>query len=153
MTWFRRDQRIPSPPPPETSPEQEAVALRAKLHTCYGHVNGGAGRLPAESVLAALSVCDLLAQAVDAVAGQPVDVGTTISIERILDDYLPTTLRTCLSAGTGDRAAADALREQLRSLADAATNILATTRQRDSDAMRTQGAFLQTKFSRSDLDL
>ncbi|EWM12896.1 hypothetical protein [Kutzneria sp. 744] len=150
MTWFRRDQHS-TPPPPEPSPEQEAAALQAKLQDCYAHINGGAGRLPAESVLAALHVCDLLAQAVDVVGGQPVDVTTTIAIERMLDDYLPTTLRTCLSAGTGDRA--DALRAQLRQLADAATDILDTARQRDSDAIRTQSSFLHTKFSRSDLEL
>jgi hypothetical protein len=150
MTWFRRDQHRP-PPPPEPTVEQESAALRAKLLACYAHVNGGAGRLPAESVLAALHVCDLLAQSVDVVAGQPVDVTTTIAIERMLDDYLPTTLRTCLAAGAGDRA--DALRKQLRQLADAATGILATARQHDSDAVRAQGAFLHTKFSRSDLDL
>jgi hypothetical protein len=150
MTWLRRDQHSPLPPP-ESTPEQESAALRTKLLACYAQVNSGAGQLPAESVLAALHVCDLLAQAVDVVAGQPVDVTTTIAIERMLDDYLPTTLRTCLAAGAGERA--DALREQLRQLADAATDILATARQRDSDAIRAQSAFLQTKFSRSDLDL
>jgi hypothetical protein len=66
----------------------------------------------------------------------------------MLDDYLPTTLRTCQSAAAGD-----ALRGQLRSLTDAATDVLAAARQRDSDAIRTQSAFLDTKFSRSDLDL
>jgi hypothetical protein len=84
-----------------------------------------------------------------------------VSINGIVGDYLPTTLRTYLNldpslteqVGPSGRTPRAALREQVDSLAGAADELLAATRAHDVDALFTQGSFLRTKFTRSDLDL
>ena len=43
--------------------------------------------------------------------------------------------------------------EQLGALWEAASDVLHASRDRDADALITQGNFLRTKFTRSDLDL
>jgi hypothetical protein len=43
--------------------------------------------------------------------------------------------------------------EQLEALETSALAVLEATQQQDVDALMTQGAFLRTKFSGSDLDL
>ena len=78
-----------------------------------------------------------------------------------LRDYLPTTLRGYLAL-TSRRATELSpaaavpraqLMEQLEHLASAATEVLRRLATSDVDALMTQGNFLRTKFSRSDLDL
>jgi hypothetical protein len=79
----------------------------------------------------------------------------------MVDDYLPTTLRAYLNLdpsvteqpGPSGRSPRAALREQLESLSAAAQEMLDATRSQDVDALFTQGNFLKTKFTRSDLDL
>ena len=51
------------------------------------------------------------------------------------------------------RTPADSLLEQIDSLQTAADAILVAARAQDADALMTQGNFLRTKYSGSDLDL
>ncbi|HEX5401923.1 MAG TPA: hypothetical protein VFX16_06435 [Pseudonocardiaceae bacterium] len=151
MMLFRRDgDAATSAALPEPTPADEARMLRDLLAQCYDQINSNAGRIPADAVLTALHICDLLRETVHVDPDHTLDVRTVVSLERMLADYLPTTLRTYLAVGpTGS----DALREQLDALVDGASDIRADARQRDSDAMVAQTAFLRTKFSGSDLDL
>jgi len=88
-------------------------------------------------------------------------VYTLLPIKGILLDYLPTTLRTYLAVdvslleiprGSG-RTPVEALLAQLESLQQSAWATLVAARNQDADALMTQGNFLRTKFSGSDLDL
>jgi hypothetical protein len=144
-----RFPRRPEPDPPDPGID-DADALRAKLSQCRRDINRTAGRVPAGSVLTALGICDVLRRVV---ATEP-DVYTAVAVERMVTDYLPTTLRNFLAVGAGPSGAPVALLgEQLDDLFAAAAAIELTAQQRDTDAMRTQGAFLRTKFTQSDLDL
>ena len=89
------------------------------------------------------------------------DIYAVVQINGIIDDYLPTTLRTYLNldpalterVGPSGRTPRAALREQLESLRTAADELLQATHAHDVDALFTQGNFLRTKFTRSDLEI
>jgi len=168
MTWLRR---LLAPPEPGSSPEPEPggtqpdaddpVTLRGDLAALNRFVNQNSGRLPGESVVTARRITDLLREVIDTSEVRPLDVYAVISIKGILRDYLPTTLRSFLALDPGQltaprpsgRTPVQSLAEQLEALLDAAADLLAATQAQDADALLSQGSFLRTKFSGSDLDL
>jgi hypothetical protein len=88
-------------------------------------------------------------------------VYTVISVKGIVHDYLPTTLRSYLAldvdavdvARPDGRTPKESLLEQLTSLWSGAADVRAAAQSRDADALVSQGTFLRTKFTGSDLDL
>lgn len=125
------------------------------------YVNAHAGRLPTQAVVTARYVSDLLSATIATAETRPLDVYAVISVKAIASDYLRTSIATYLaaaqtmsgaSAGVDDPNAA-LLDEQLGLLWDSAAEVFAAAKSRDVDALRTQGNFLRTKFSRSDLQL
>lgn len=160
MAFLRRDHASPAAPDdPEAS--ETPAALRARLVALVRLINSRAGRLPVESVVSALTVTDTLGEVIDVADEDRLDIHALVSLQGILDDYLPTTLRTYLAlepsatevarpSGLTPRAS---LLEQIDALWLAASDLLIATRARDADALLTQGSFLRTKFSGSDLDL
>jgi hypothetical protein len=145
----------------ESQTEESPEALREALRRLVRFINSSAGRLPVEAVVAARDITDTIGAMIDTSGERELDVYTLISVKGIVHDYLPTTLRSYLvleqdTAGlpsaTG-RTPAQALAEQLDSLASAATKVLTAAQQQDADALYTQGNFLRTKFSGSDLEL
>jgi hypothetical protein len=161
MTWFRRGQAAPAPaaPPPDTgdSPDQ----LRTEIYAINRFINQSSGQLPGEAVVNARRVTDTLREIVDTSEVRPLDVYATLSVKATLDDYLPTTLRTYLAVDADLRDTARpaggtpsrSLLEQIDSLQTSADLVLIAARNQDVDALMTQGSFLRTKFSGSDLDL
>ena len=157
---FRRAQDAVAQPtgPDPDSPE----GLAATLDQIVDRINRSSGRLPVAAVVAALDVTDIVDQLLDSTLDDLVpDVQLILTVRGIVRDYLPTTLDRFLAL---DPAAADRpltsgqtpreqLTEQLAQLAGAAADVLDATRSRDADALVSQGNFLRTKFSRSDLDL
>lgn len=162
MAWFRRD---PAPPPPSAVPDPDAgdspEALRAAIATMTRTINANAGRLPLRAVVAARRITDLLAEIVDTTDVRPLDVYATISVRGAVTDYLPTTLRAYLAVDKdlvdvprpSGSTPTQSLLEQLDALEGAALAVLEATQAQDVDALMTQGSFLRTKFSGSDLDL
>jgi hypothetical protein len=160
MRWFRRGREER---PQESEPEQEdsPAALRESLDEMIDFINSHAGRLPGEGVVAARRVTDTLRSIIDTSDDGELDVYAIVSVKGVLKDYLPTTLRTYLALdpaatdvpGRSGRTPEDALLKQIESLFSAATEVLAAARAQDVDALETQGNFLRTKFSGSDLDL
>jgi hypothetical protein len=159
MTWFRRAHESVAPQQPEA--EDTPATLLKAMWDLIGFINQNAGKLPVEAVVAARRVTDAVREVVDTADERPLDVHAVLSIKAILTDYLPTTLRSYLAL---DPALVDAPRpdgrtprellvEQINALWAAAADVLAATRARDVDALTTQGNFLRTKFTRSDLDL
>jgi hypothetical protein len=168
MTWFRRLLAPPapgSPPePPVAGPESDdddPATLRLDLATLNRFVNQNSGRLPGEAVVTARRITDLLREVIDTSEVRPLDVYAVISVKGILQDYLPTTLRRFLAldpaqltvARPSGRTPVESLQEQLDSLLDEAASLLSAAQAQDADALLTQGSFLRTKFSGSDLDL
>ena len=162
MTWFRRAQeRAQESLGNEEDPEDKPDALLARMFDLVREVNRNAGKLPTEAVVLARRVLDAVREVIETSSDRPLDVRAVVSIRGILGDYLPTTLRTYLALDpdvvdvprpTG-RTPSASLTEQLDTLWASATELLDAIRAQDADAMLTQGSFLRTKFSGSDLDL
>jgi len=165
LAWFTRRRaddadNAPAAPPPD-DPEDSAEALTSAIEQLNRAINRGAGGLPLTAVVGARRITDTLQQVVDTSTTRPLDVYALLSIRGIVSDYLPTTLRTYLSVDVAlldtVRAAGltpvESLLAQLDALQTSASATLVSVRQQDADALMTQGGFVQTKFSRSDLDL
>jgi hypothetical protein len=171
LSWLRRlagrDAPVEEPTTPPEAPGPVDVgdspeALRAAIADVVRLVNASAGDLPTAAVVNARAVTDVLTEIVDTSRTRPLDVYTVIAVRATLTDYLPTTLRSYLAIepelrGTPRAAsghtATQSLLIQLDVLLASATATLAAARDQDVDALMTQGGFLRTKFSRSDLDL
>jgi hypothetical protein len=168
MTWFRRllppAPGAPPEPPASADPAADSddpMALRVTLAGLVRFVNQNSGKLPGESVVTARRITDLLREVIDTSDVRPLDIYAVISVKGILQDYLPTTLRGFLALDPAQltvprpsgRTPVESLREQLESLLDEAASLLSAAQAQDADALLTQGSFLRTKFSGSDLDL
>ncbi|GAB2476391.1 hypothetical protein [Jatrophihabitans fulvus] len=168
-TWFRRrrkdDDGSAAPPAPVdplsgTDPDDSPEKLLARQWELVRFINANAGKLPVDAVVVSRGITDTVREVIEA-ADRDLDVYAIVSINGIVGDYLPTTLRTYLALdpalterpGPTGRTPRAALREQLESLSSAADDLLQATHAHDVDALFTQGNFLRTKFSRSDLDL
>ena len=153
----RRRATAPSAPvPPETDPADSPEALRQNLAELIRFINRSAGRLPGVAVVRARRVTDLLQAIIDTSDARPLEIHALLSLKGIVNDYLPTTLRSFLAV---DERTVDTgnptrlLVEQLDILHTSAERVLGAVRSQDADALVTQGNFLQAKFGGSDLDL
>ncbi|MEO7261920.1 MAG: hypothetical protein ABI047_11805 [Jatrophihabitantaceae bacterium] len=169
MTWFRKLLPPPAAPAPALEPSvgepeldgDDPATLRSDLARLNRFINQNSGQLPGESVVTARRVTDVLREVIDTSEVRPLDIYAVISVKGILQDYLPTTLRGFLAlddaqltvARPSGRTPIQSLQEQLEALLDAATSVLTAAQAQDADALLSQGSFLRTKFSRSDLDL
>ena len=163
MVWHRKDHSAAAVPPPGAEPDvgDTPEGLRRSLRDIVKLVNANAGQLPAEAVVAARRVTDALSDIIDTSAVRPLDVYAVISVRGTLTDYLPTTLRSYLAVDENmrdtprpsGRSPKESLLEQIAALEASASSVLLAARNQDADALLTQGTFLRTKFSGSDLDL
>jgi hypothetical protein len=160
MTWLRRPHAT-TEPVDAADPEDAPEALLRRLFEMTQEVNQAAGRLPGEAVVVARRVLDTVREIVGTSAERELDVRAVGSVRGILGDYLPTTLHAYLALDPGvvdvarpsGRTPSESLIEQLDALWSSATDLLEANQAHDADALLTQGSFLRTKFTRSDLDL
>lgn len=162
MTWFRRaSERAQEQLTPEEDPKDKPEALLASVFERVREINANAGRLPVEGVVIARRVLDAVREVIETSSERDLDVRAVVSIRGILEDYLPTTLHAYLAIDPSvvdtprpsGRTPAQSFIEQLDVLWSSATDLLEATRAHDADALLSQGSFLRTKFSGSDLDL
>jgi len=168
MGLFRRGRAyFDAPvPAPAAVPEgdDDPQALRRSMEDLISFINRHAGRLPAAAVVRARQVTDTLRETIETSEVRPLDVYAALAVRSTLEDYLPTTLRSYLAVdaalldtprGSGSAASTptESLLEQLEALQTSAFATLVAARNQDADALITQGSFLRTKFSGSDLDL
>jgi hypothetical protein len=161
VAWFRREPPPPAPAPPAPDAGDGPEALKAAITTVNRMVNASAGRLPLRAVVAARRITDVLSEVVDTSEVRPLDVYATISVRGAVTDYLPTTLRTFLAVDKdlvdvqrpSGFTPTESLMEQLDALEGSAVAVLEAVQAQDVDALMTQGSFLRTKFTGSDLDL
>lgn len=161
MTWFRRGRDEPAPAPAEPAEDDSPQALLRRQWELARFVNRNAGKLPVEAVVSSRAITDTIREVIELSDDRELDIYAVVSINGIVGDYLPTTLRAYLALdpalterpGPSGRTPRAALREQLASLESAAADLLHATQRQDADALFSQGNFLRTKFSRSDLDL
>src|SRR3954466_12184279 len=161
-SWLRRIRQQPQGPPATPREDRDAPAqLRIRLWELVRFINRNAGKLPVEAVVVARQITDTVREVIETSADKALDVYAVVQINGIVDDYLPTTLRAYLNldrsvteqTGRSGRTPRAALREQLESLDAAADELFSAARSHDVDALFTQGNFLRTKFTRSDLAL
>jgi hypothetical protein len=157
-SWFRRQQESLAPPGPD--PHDTPEALLGVMFDRVHDVNQNAGKLPIEAVIVARRVLDAVREVVETSGERELDIHAVVAVRGILEDYLPTSLRAYLALDPATAAAngpgptpTKSLIEQLETLWESATDLLAATRSQDANALLSQGSFLRTKFSRSDLDL
>lgn len=162
MTWFRRAQeRAQETLGPQDDPKDQPDALLGSVFERVREVNASAGKLPAEGVVLARRVLDAVREVIETSGERELDVHAVVSIRGMLEDYLPTTLRAYLALDPAvvnevrpsGRTPAQSFIEQLDVLWSSAMDLLDAIRAQDADALLTQGSFLRTKFSGSDLDL
>jgi hypothetical protein len=160
MTWFRRHEA--PKPAAESEPEDSPAALLRSVRQLVTFVNQNAGKLPGEAVVIARRITDTVREVVDgADPERGLDIYAVVSIRGILDDYLPTTLRTYLALDPAivdvprpsGRTPSASLLEQLDALWSSATDLHVAAQAHDADSLLSQGNFLRTKFTGSDLDL
>lgn len=162
MTWFRRaSDQAREQFGPEDDPKDKPEALLASMFELVREVNANAGKLPVEGVVIARRVLDVVREVIETSAERDLDVHAVVAIRGILEDYLPTTLRSYLAIDPSivdrprpsGRTPAQSFIEQLDVLWGSAMDLLDAARAHDADALLSQGSFLRTKFSGSDLDL
>lgn len=162
MTWFRRAQeRTREELSPHEDPKDKPEALLATMFDLSHQVNRDAGKLPVEGVVIARRVLDVIREVIETSSERELDVRAVVAIRSMLEDYLPTTLRAYLAIDPdvvdvvrpSGRTPAQSFIEQLDVLWSSAMDLLDAARAHDADALLSQGSFLRTKFSGSDLDL
>jgi hypothetical protein len=166
MNWLFGRQQEDQPSSPSTQSTANEVpdsptALAAEVFRVNRFVNASAGQLPGEGVVAARRITDTIGTVLHTTRDRDLDIHARVSLNGILRDYLPTTLRTFLALDPatrneprhGGKTPTEALDEQLDFLLDSATEVLAAVRNDDANALVAQGSFLRTKFGRSELDL
>jgi len=164
MNWLfgrQEQQETRTQPAPATEVPDSPTALAAELFRVNRFINSSAGQLPTGSVVLSRRITDTVGDVLHATRDRELDIQARVSLNGILRDYLPTTLRTDLALdpstrdhpGRSGKSPTDALSEQLDFLLDSASEVLAAVRNDDANALLAQGSFLRTKFARSELDL
>ncbi len=162
MNWlFGRQPDAPDAPAATTAEPDSPTELAAEMFRLNRFINASAGQLPTASVVAARRITDTVASVLHTTRDRDLDIHARVSLNGILRDYLPTTLRTylALDPATRDRERPGsvtptvALEEQLEFLLGSASEVLIAVRNDDANALAAQGSFLRTKFGHSELDL
>ena len=161
MTWFRRGGHSDAAPAPAPVGAPGPEKLVGEIFALNRYINQHSGHLPGGAVVTARAVTDQLRHIVDTVEDASLDVQAMLFVEGTVRDYLPTTLKTYLALDPAiantprahGESPSESLLSQLRTLRTSADATLVAAREHDVDTLMTQGNFLSTKFSRSDLDL
>lgn len=142
--------------------QQEATQLGRELIGIVRRVNRAGGQMPPAAVPAAHEVEDELRPLLEYLQANEVTEAEMIPVRALVTDYLPTTVDRFIALppefaathrGRHGLTPAQDLLTQLRILAEAAQECALAIYKGDAMELANQGRFLQTKFTRSDLDL
>lgn len=162
MGWlsdlFRGPEPAPAPQaaqaPPAAAQQQDSPEQLERSRTdLVREINSSAGLLPTEGVVLARHITDVMGEVITLGRDKRLNVHARVTLDAMLTDYLPTTLRTFAAASRGGHDGVAQLRQQLDALHDAASDLLAAVRQEDVRSLEAQGVFLRSKYSGSELDL
>lgn len=148
----------PEPPAPQAQPTHfsEAEATLEKLRGLHTHlvqeINRSSDSLPTVGIALSRRITDGLAAILDAATARTLDIYALMNVENIMQDYLPSTLRTYVAAAKTGVSAKEKLVEQLHLLLSTVEDTLIALRQNDAQALEAQHRFIQTKFTGSDLE-
>jgi hypothetical protein len=142
--------------------QEEATQLNRELVSIVRRVNRAGGQMPSGAVPAVHEVEDELRPLLDYLQVNEVTEAEMIPVRALVTDYLPTTVDRFIALppefaathrGRHGLTPAQDLLTQLRILAEAAQECALAIYKGDAMELANQGRFLQTKFTRSDLDL
>ena len=164
---FKRDPPAPADGRPTEEPAPAAPAvpfgerMAEELESIRWTARRAGGTLPVAALPMLGLIEDELGPLVEYLIDHPPNVDEEIAVEALLTDYLPTTLRAymglnrqiAMKARSDGRTPGDELLDQLALLGGAARELSASVYAHDAEQLATQGRFLGTKFSRSDLAL
>jgi hypothetical protein len=164
VRWFRRESvtdTAASQPVTGADTDDRPEVLLRDLNLLDRWINRVSDRLPGAVIVRARWITDTLREIVVTAEVRPLEIHAALLVKGTVGDYLPTTLRGYLALddelqdrpGPSGRTPTQSLLEQLEILQESASRTLVATRNQDVDALTTQGNFLRTKFSRSDLEL
>ena len=109
MNWLFGRQQEDQPRPQSTQSTQATevpdspTALAAEVFRVNRFVNASAGQLPGEGVVAARRITDTIGTVLHTTRDRDLDIHARVSLNGILRDYLPTTLRTFLALDPATR--------------------------------------------------
>ncbi len=161
MRWLHRNADELRSPPAEPEPDDSVTALNAELAALDRLINANAGKLPLAATPQARRITDTLRTAIATDSTRELDIHARVLISGMARDYLPTTINvftgldpaTAQSVRPSGQTPVESLLDQLDTLETSALDMLTAVRNNDADSLTTQGSFLHTKFTRSDLDL
>ena len=161
--------RAPADPAPhlDAPPAHDPASLRDSLASLVRRVNRNAGRLPVGAVPEIREVADRLFELLDhaervTATGGGIDTYAMTTIASTVTDYLPTSVESFLTlpesfleAHVNDdgQTPAEELLEHLELMEKGVEDLANAIYSGDAQRLEIQGRFLDTKFSKSDLDL
>lgn len=163
--WLRREDASPSTEDRDVTPADEVTQTRASLEALVRRTNRAAGRLPEGAVPTLRAIEDVLRELLDHAAAtttSSVSAQERFTLGATVEDYLPTSLDAFLALPPAfadthrdaqGRSPGDLLLEQLGLLDTAVRELAVAVYSGDAARPESQGRFLDTKFSGSDLDL
>lgn len=148
FSFFRSSGREARPAPGAATPPLTELAW-----TLHQRVDAAYAELGPFATVMAKRVLDGVAAVLRQSGGQShLQIRAQVTLERMLMDYLPTTLRTYARARHDPSARAE-VEQQLEHLAGAVEETLVAVRDENLQELQVQGDFLDTKFTGSDLTL
>ncbi|MEA2368760.1 MAG: hypothetical protein QOH38_1478 [Thermoleophilaceae bacterium] len=163
--WKSLFKREPFTPPPPDEPAAPAIPfgerMAGELEQLRWTARRAGGTLPVAALPRLGEIEDVLVPLIEYLIEHPPSVDEEIAVEAMVTDYLPTTLRAYIGMNrqiaetkrADGRTAGDDLLDQLATLKDAVHELSQSVYAHDAEQLATQGRFLTTKFSRSDLAL
>lgn len=169
MALKRLFGRAPAAPTPtlDAPPAHDAASLRTSLQGLVHRVNRSAGRLPVGAVPEIRDIADRLFELLDhaeraSSTSGGIDTYAMTTIASTITDYLPTSVESYLSlpesfldthVNDDGQTPAEELLEHLDLMAKGVEELATAIYSGDAQRLAIQGRFLDTKFSKSDLDL
>jgi hypothetical protein len=158
-----RGGNAPAQPAGPAGPDDSPAALARELDALIARINAASGRLPTAATVQARRLTDLVQEMLShqEKSAAP-NVNETILITSTVRDYVPTSLDAYLALPAAflatHRTATgatpdDELLLQLQLLESGIRDTVEAIWAGNAQKLESQGRFLQTKFSRSDLDL
>lgn len=136
-----------------STPEARSRSLAERAWTVHRRVDEAYEELGPFATVMARRILDGVAAVLKQAGSEDrLDIRATVTLERILEDYLPTTLRTYARA-RHDPSSVPQVERQLVHLATAVEEILVAVRDNNVQDLQVQGDFLDTKYNGSDLRL
>jgi hypothetical protein len=163
--WKSLFKREPFTPPPPDEPAAPAIPfgerMAGELEQLRWTARRAGGTLPVAALPRLGEIEDVLVPLIEYLIEHPPSVDEEIAVEAMVTDYLPTTLRAYIGMNrqiaetkrADGRTAGDDLLDQLATLSDAVHELSRSVYAHDAEQLATQGRFLTTKFSGSDLAL